>query len=30
MDKRQLELYTDYLIRNYGYATETGLSKYHL
>lgn len=26
MDKRQLELYTDYLISNYGYATATGLS----
>jgi len=26
MDKRQLELYTDYLISNCGYATATGLS----
>lgn len=26
MDRRQLELYTDYLISNYGYATATGLS----
>ncbi len=26
MDKQQLELYTDYLISNYGYATATGLS----
>ncbi len=26
MDKGQLELYTDYLISNYGYATATGLS----
>jgi hypothetical protein len=26
MDKRKLELYTDYLISNYGYATATGLS----
>ena len=26
MDKRQLELHTDYLISNYGYATATGLS----
>jgi hypothetical protein len=26
MDKRKLELYTDYLIGNYGYATATGLS----
>ena len=26
MDKRQLELYTDYLISNYGYARATGLS----
>lgn len=26
MDKRQLELYTDYLISNYGYATATGLA----
>ena len=26
MDKRQLELYTDYLNSNYGYATATGLS----
>src|SRR6478735_7825679 len=26
MDKWQLELYTDYLISNYGYATATGLS----
>ena len=26
MDKWQLELYTDYLIGNYGYATATGLS----
>ena len=26
MDNRQLEIYTDYLIRHYGYATATGLS----
>ena len=25
MDKRQMELYTDYLLCNYGYATATGL-----
>ena len=26
MDKRQMDLYTDYLLCNYGYATATGLS----
>jgi hypothetical protein len=26
MDKEQLELYTDYLLSTFGYATATGLS----